>query len=58
MLQISTNIQGLDKLQKEINRLEKLIKVENNINLLNQKLAIKMLEIVNEVANNRIMLLS
>lgn len=58
MFKINTTIQGLDKLQKEINRLEKLIKTENNINLLNQKLAIKMLEIVNEVANNRIMLLS
>lgn len=54
MFKINTTIQGLDKLQKEIDRVDKLLQLQTNIQLFNTKLAERMLKIVNEVANNRI----
>lgn len=54
MLKINTNIQGLDKLNKQIERLDKLIELQKNQSMLNIKLAQKMLDIVNNVARQRI----
>ena len=52
---IDIDIQGLDKLQQEINRLEKLVKLQENISI---RLAEEMLKIVNKVARQRINLVN
>ena len=56
MLSISTNIQGLDKLQKEITRLEKIVKLQKEKTMLNERLAQEMVKIVRNVAIQRLSL--
>ena len=56
MLSISTNVQGLDKLQKEITRLEKIVKLQKDKTMLNERLAQEMVKIVRNVATQRLSL--
>lgn len=53
MLKVTTNIQGLDKLQKEIDRLEKIMKLQSN-NELNKYLKNKVWETLQKVMNERL----
>lgn len=53
MLKITTNIQGLDKLQNEIDKLERLIKLQNN-NELNKYLKNKVWQTLQDVMNRKL----
>ena len=58
MLSISTNVQGLEKLQKELTRIEKIVKLQNDKAMLNERLAQEMVKIVRNVAIQRLSLVS
>lgn len=58
MLSISTNVQGLEKLQNELARIEKIVKLQNDKAMLNERLAQEMVKIVRNVAIQRLSLVS
>ena len=58
MLSISTEVQGLEQLQKELARIEKIVKLQNDKAMLNERLAQEMVKIVRNVAIQRLSLVS